>query len=167
MREGAGRRLARTKDRAVEYAGGCEGALSRELPIAKLSAVPIPRARNACMNGRRNVQPGDALSFGPFSLFVAGRLLKRADEMIPLGGRALDVLIALTERAGEVVSYRELISIAWPNVTVDEANLRVQIATLRKALSDGEHERFVAILGPLCRLPFCAIDRPLLAVIKV
>jgi DNA-binding winged helix-turn-helix (wHTH) protein len=51
------------------------------------------------MNGRRNVQPGGALSFGPFSLFVAGRLLKRADEMIPLGGRALDVLIALTARS--------------------------------------------------------------------
>src|SRR5437879_2376107 len=91
------------------------------------------------MNGRRNFQPEDVLSFGPFSLFVAGRLLKRADEPIPLGGRALDVLIALTERAGDVVSYRELISIAWRNVTVDEANLRVQVATLRKALSDGEH----------------------------
>jgi len=90
------------------------------------------------MNGHRNFQPGDVLSFGPFSLFVAGRLLKRADETVPLGGRALDVLIALTERGGEVVSYRELISIAWPNVTVDEANLRVQIATLRRALSDGE-----------------------------
>jgi predicted ATPase/DNA-binding winged helix-turn-helix (wHTH) protein len=90
------------------------------------------------MNGRRNSQPGDVLSFGPFSLFVAGRLLKRADETIPLGGRALDVLIALTQRAGELVSYRELISLAWPNVTVDEANLRVQIATLRKALGDGE-----------------------------
>jgi DNA-binding winged helix-turn-helix (wHTH) protein len=90
------------------------------------------------MNARRNFQPGDVLSFGPFSLLVATRLLKRADEPISLGGRALDVLIALTERAGEVVSYRELISIAWPNVTVDEANLRVQIATLRKALSEGE-----------------------------
>jgi predicted ATPase/DNA-binding winged helix-turn-helix (wHTH) protein len=89
------------------------------------------------MNGRRNFQPGDVLSFGPFSLFVAGRLLKRADETIPLGGRALDVLIALTERAGEVVSYRELISIAWSNVTVDETNLRVQIAALRKALGEG------------------------------
>jgi hypothetical protein len=62
------------------------------------------------VNGRRNFQPGDVLSFGPFSLLVAGRLLKRADESIPLGARALDVLIALTERAGEVVSYRELIS---------------------------------------------------------
>jgi predicted ATPase/DNA-binding winged helix-turn-helix (wHTH) protein len=96
------------------------------------------------MNGRRNVQPGDALSFGPFSLFVAGRLLKRADEPIPLGGRALDVLIALAERAGEVVSYSELLSLAWPNVTVDEANLRVQIATLRKALGGEEGARYIA-----------------------
>ena len=101
--------------------------------------MPSQIARNAFMNGLRNVQPGDVLSFGPFSLFLAGRMLKRAAETIPLGGRALDVLIALTERAGEVVSYGELISIAWPNVTVDESNLRVQIATLRKAMSDGEH----------------------------
>jgi DNA-binding winged helix-turn-helix (wHTH) protein len=91
------------------------------------------------MIGRRNVQSGDMLCFGPFSLSVAGKLLKRADETIPLGGRALDTLIALTERAGEVVSYKELLTIAWPNVTVDEANLRVQIAALRKALNDGEH----------------------------
>ena len=91
------------------------------------------------MTGHRHFQPTDLLSFGPFSLFVAGRLLKRADERIPLGGRAFDVLIALTERAGELVSYSELISLVWPNVTVDEANLRVQIATLRKALG-GEEE---------------------------
>jgi DNA-binding response OmpR family regulator len=84
------------------------------------------------MNGRRDIQPGDVLSFGPFSLLVAGRLLKRDDETIPLGGRALDVLIALLERAGQVVSYSELISLAWPNVTVDEANLRVQIAICGK-----------------------------------
>jgi DNA-binding winged helix-turn-helix (wHTH) protein len=96
------------------------------------------------MNGRRNFQPGDVLSFGSFSLFVAGRLLKRADEPIPLGGRALDVLIALTERAGEVVSYGELMSIAWPNVTIDEANLRVQIAALRKALGAEDAARYIS-----------------------
>src|SRR5260370_42214672 len=90
------------------------------------------------MNDRRHIPPRVVVSFGPFTLFVGGRMLKRDDEQIPLGGRALDVLIALTERAGELVSYRELISLAWPNVTVDEANLRVQIATLRKALSNGE-----------------------------
>jgi predicted ATPase/DNA-binding winged helix-turn-helix (wHTH) protein len=90
------------------------------------------------MNNHRHSLPEEALSFGPFSLFVTGRQLKRADELIPLGGRALDLLIALVERAGEVVSYNELVSSAWPNVTVYDANLRVQISALRKALNDGE-----------------------------
>src|SRR5246500_780789 len=89
------------------------------------------------MNDRRNPQSGDVLSFGPFSLLAAERLLKKADEPIPLGGRALDILIALAERAGEVVSHKELIATAWPDVTVEEGNLRFQMAALRKALGDG------------------------------
>ena len=89
------------------------------------------------MNDRRTLQPKDVLSFGPFSLFAAERLLKKGDEPIPLGGRALDILIALAERAGEVVTHKELISTVWPDVTVEEANLRFQMAALRKALGDG------------------------------
>jgi DNA-binding winged helix-turn-helix (wHTH) protein len=77
------------------------------------------------------------LSFGPFNLFAAERLLKETDEPVPLGGRALDILIALTQRAGEVVSHKELISSVWPDLTVEGANLRVHIAALRKALGDG------------------------------
>lgn len=105
--------------------------------------MPIDSA-DTRMTGHSSFQAGGVLSFGPFSLSVAGRLLKRADEPIPLGGRALDVLIALTERAGELVSYSELISLAWPNVTVDEANLRVQIATLRKALGGEDGGRYIS-----------------------
>src|ERR1700722_5580639 len=89
------------------------------------------------MNDHRNPQLQDALSFGPFSLFAVKRLLKKGDEPIPLGGRALDILIALAERAGEVVTRKELISTVWPDVTVEEANLRFQMAALRKALGDG------------------------------
>ncbi|WP_197086930.1 winged helix-turn-helix domain-containing protein, partial [Bradyrhizobium sp. LTSPM299] len=88
------------------------------------------------MNDHRNPQLHDALSFGPFSLFAVERLLKKGDEPVPLGGRALDILIALAERAGEVVTRKELISTVWPDVTVEEANLRFQIAALRKALGD-------------------------------
>src|SRR6201995_5755899 len=90
------------------------------------------------MNGHRHSLPEEVLFFGPFSLFVTGRQLKRAKDPVPLGGRAFDLLIALAKRAGEVVSYKELISSAWPNVTVYDGNLRVQIAALRKALNDGE-----------------------------
>src|SRR5271154_2727010 len=88
------------------------------------------------MNDRRGSQPYDVLSFGPFSLFASERLLKKGDEPIPLGDRALDILIALAERAGEVVTHKELISTGGPDVTVEEGNLRFQIATLRKALGD-------------------------------
>jgi DNA-binding winged helix-turn-helix (wHTH) protein len=89
------------------------------------------------MNDRRNSESKDELSFGPFSLFAAERLLKKGDDPIPLGGRALDILIALVERAGEVVTHKELVSSVWPDVFVEESNLRFQMATLRKALGDG------------------------------
>jgi predicted ATPase/DNA-binding winged helix-turn-helix (wHTH) protein len=97
------------------------------------------------MNDRRNSPTNEVLYFGPFSLSVAERLLARADEPIPLGDRALDVLIALAARAGEVVTHKELISSVWPDVTVEDANLRVNIAALRKALGDGRNgARYVA-----------------------
>jgi len=91
------------------------------------------------MNDRRNSESKDELSFGPFSLFAAERLLKKGDDPIPLGGRALDILIALAERAGEVVTHKELFSSVWPDVFVEESNLRFQMATLRKALGDGRN----------------------------
>src|ERR1700759_3148644 len=89
------------------------------------------------MNDRRDPKPNDQLSFGPFSLFAAERLLKKADEPIPLRGRALDLLVVLAQRAGEVVTHKELMSTVWPDVTVEEGNLRFQMATLRKTLGDG------------------------------
>src|SRR3984885_1209043 len=96
------------------------------------------RARTTPMNDRRNSESKDILAFGSFSLFAAERLLKKGNEPIPLGGRALDILIALLERPGEVVTHKELISTVWPDVTVEEANLRFQMAALRKALGDGQ-----------------------------
>ncbi|MET4346495.1 winged helix-turn-helix domain-containing protein [Bradyrhizobium sp. RT9a] len=78
------------------------------------------------------------LRFGPFELNVAERSLKKATQVIPLGGRGYDILIALLERAGEVVAKAELIAKAWPDVTVEEGSLRVHLSTLRKALGDGQ-----------------------------
>jgi predicted ATPase/DNA-binding winged helix-turn-helix (wHTH) protein len=68
----------------------------------------------------------------------------KGNEPLQLGGRALDMLIALVERAGEVATHGELISRVWPDVTVEEANLRVHIVSLRKALGDGrEGARYI------------------------
>src|SRR5882672_5598738 len=78
------------------------------------------------------------LRFGPFELNVAERCLRKADQVIPLGGRAYDILIALLVNAGQVVGKAELIARAWPDVTVEEGSLRVHLSALRKALSDGQ-----------------------------
>jgi DNA-binding winged helix-turn-helix (wHTH) protein len=76
--------------------------------------------------------------FGDFCLIPAKRLLLRADRPVRLGGRALDILVALVRRAGTVVPKRELIALVWPFVFVEDSNLRVNIANLRRALGDGE-----------------------------
>src|SRR6185503_12188047 len=78
------------------------------------------------------------VSFGPFRLVPAERRLEKAGAPVPLGGRALDLLIILVERAGEVVSKQELFARVWGNVTVEEVSLRYQITALRKALGEGE-----------------------------
>ncbi|WP_128927067.1 ATP-binding protein [Bradyrhizobium guangxiense] len=84
------------------------------------------------------------IAFGPFRLFVKSRRLEKDGAPLHLGGRALDILLFLAERAGEVVDKRELIRRVWADVNVDEGSLRFHITTLRKALEDsGEGSRYV------------------------
>ncbi len=86
-----------------------------------------------------------AVSFGPFRLLPAQRLLLEADRPLRLGSRALAILVALVERAGELVSKDELIARVWPNTIVDEGSLRVHMAALRRTLGDGQPgKRYVA-----------------------
>ncbi len=75
-------------------------------------------------------------SFGPFVLVPEQQLLVEGEKRVRIGGRALDVLTALVERSGEVVEKRDLISRAWPGVTVDDANLKVNMGLLRRALGE-------------------------------
>ncbi len=97
-------------------------------------------------HARQNAWPGapaahaerSAVSFGPFRLFPDERLLEREGVPVHIGGRALDILIALAERAGEVVSKTDLFARVWPDVTVDEGSLRFHVTALRKALGDGQ-----------------------------
>jgi predicted ATPase/DNA-binding winged helix-turn-helix (wHTH) protein len=76
-------------------------------------------------------------SFGPFTLSPSARSLEREGVSVVLGGRALDILIVLVERAGQVVSHKELIARVWRGLVVDPGNLRVHMTGLRKALGEG------------------------------
>jgi predicted ATPase/DNA-binding winged helix-turn-helix (wHTH) protein len=86
-----------------------------------------------------------AICFGPFRLVVAQRRLLEGDKSVRLGSRAFDILTALVERAGEVVSKEELIARVWPRTFVDETNLKFQVSALRRALGDGQGDsRYIA-----------------------
>jgi predicted ATPase/DNA-binding winged helix-turn-helix (wHTH) protein len=84
------------------------------------------------------VTASDVISFGPYRLIPAERLLLKEGDVVDVGNRALDILVALAEAAGEVVSQSQLVARAWPNVVVGEGSLRVTIAGLRKTLGDGQ-----------------------------
>ena len=76
------------------------------------------------------------IRFGPFEMWPVERLLNDAGRSIPLGDRAFDLLSALLERPGEIFTKEELIARAWPRRVVEEGNLRIHIAALRRALGD-------------------------------
>ena len=74
--------------------------------------------------------------FGPFLLDSAAEILFRGTEPIALGQRAVALLRLLLEQAGAPVSKQSLIDAAWPNLIVEESNLTVQIAALRRVFED-------------------------------
>lgn len=82
-------------------------------------------------------RPPRSFAFGPFVLVPERQLLLQAEAPVRIGGRALDILTALVERPGEIVSKRQLMARAWPDVIVEEGNLKVNMAALRRALGDG------------------------------
>ena len=101
--------------------------------------------RNNMMSTDLNHSAPESLTFGPYCLFPRARVLHKSGTPVALGSRALDILIALVERAGEVVNQRELISRAWRGLVVETTNLRVQMTYLRRCLADGEEgARYIA-----------------------
>jgi predicted ATPase/DNA-binding winged helix-turn-helix (wHTH) protein len=90
------------------------------------------------MNSLRDVHGDTVLSFGPYAFHLNRRLVLEGDQPLRLGGRALDILQVLVEHAGSVVSKEELIAQVWPRSVVEEINLRVHIAALRRAFRDGQ-----------------------------
>jgi len=88
--------------------------------------------------------PSTEVSFGPFCLLPTQFLLLEGDKVVPLGSRALGILIALLERRGELVSKQDLMARVWPNLFVHPSNLAVHISALRRALRDGrDGHRFI------------------------
>lgn len=104
-----------------------------------------------------------SLSFGPYRLIPARRSLLRNGSPVSIGARAFDLLTVLASQAGETVSKEELIAAVWPNSVVEENNLRVQLAAVRKALGerDGELQYITNVpLRGYCFVAPVAQERP-------
>jgi DNA-binding winged helix-turn-helix (wHTH) protein len=96
-------------------------------------------------NGTEPVVPAQSeIAFGPFRLLPAQYLLLEGDMPLRLGSRALEILVLLLERPGELVSKQELMARVWPNIFVEPANLTVHMSALRRTLRDGrDGNRFI------------------------
>jgi predicted ATPase/DNA-binding winged helix-turn-helix (wHTH) protein len=72
--------------------------------------------------------------FGRFELQADERRLLAAGKVVPLTARAFDLLLALVERAGRLVTKDELLERVWSGLVVEESNLAVQVSAVRKAV---------------------------------
>jgi predicted ATPase/DNA-binding winged helix-turn-helix (wHTH) protein len=86
-------------------------------------------------------QRGKVLSFGAFELSIGNRLLTNGARVVPLGARAMDILIVLVEQPNQVIGGRTLIERVWPKRGADQVSLRVHISALRKALDQSDPDR--------------------------
>ena len=81
--------------------------------------------------------------FGDFSLDVQNRVLKRGQFLVPLTPKAFDLLLALAQSGGEIVTKDELMRSVWPDSFVEESNLTQTVFMLRKALGETQDQRYI------------------------
>jgi DNA-binding winged helix-turn-helix (wHTH) protein len=105
-----------------------------------------------------------ALEFGRFQVLLRRRELLADGVPVKIGTRAFDVLLALLEADGSLVTKDEMECRVWPGVVVVEQNVKVQICTLRRALGAdrdlirtdfGRGYRFVGIIRPTATWSAC------------
>jgi len=121
------------------------------------SIVPKPRSVAA---------DGDALEFGRFRVLLRQRQLLADGIPVEIGTRAFDLLVALLEANGSLVTKNELLTLVWPGIVVSQENLKVQIAALRRVLGEAatssEPSSAVGIGSPLSSArsgPGVSVDR--------
>ncbi|WP_179401059.1 winged helix-turn-helix domain-containing protein [Burkholderia guangdongensis] len=74
------------------------------------------------------------IRIGPLHVFLEQREIRSNGEPMRIGSRAFDVLELLIEANGQLVSKDDIMRRVWPTTVVEENNLQVHIAALRKAL---------------------------------
>jgi predicted ATPase/DNA-binding winged helix-turn-helix (wHTH) protein len=87
------------------------------------------------------VKAPDCYAFGPFRLLVDRHELSAHGVPVVIGQRAIEVLVALVLRHGELVTKDELMAAVWPGLVVEENNLAVHVSVLRKVLGKTDDDK--------------------------
>lgn len=96
--------------------------------------------------------PPKIYTFGPFRLEVGERRLLRDGELLPLSGKAFDLLQWLVEGAGTLQKQASLMKRLWPDVAVEQNNLQYNVSLVRKALSGAPGVTIQTVRGQGYRL---------------
>src|SRR5258708_5361557 len=133
------------------------------MAMTQLIEAPPPGDRaypsyQSIMKVRLNSPPDDVIvEFGRFHVLIRDREIFADGTPLRVGARAFDLLLALIEANGRLVSKNELMARVWPSTTVSEDNLKAQVCGLRKALGAdrdivpndiGRGYRFIATVRP-------------------
>src|SRR6266545_5442043 len=86
------------------------------------------------MSAMGSVASIERYRFGAFELQLDERRLLKDGQPVVLRPRAFDLLAALVDRAGHLVTKDEFLDRVWPKMVVEETALRVQLSALRKVL---------------------------------
>jgi DNA-binding winged helix-turn-helix (wHTH) protein len=123
-----------------------------ETSITKVSGAPGEYEANAEVH---DVKKTMEYLFGPFRFIPARRTLHCGDVPQRLGSRAFDILAILVERPSEAVSKRELMNRVWPTTVVEDGNLKVHVAALRRTL--GEFEQGSNYIATIIGRGYCFV----------
>jgi TolB-like protein len=166
--------LALDQSRSTSCCNGKGGSGGRCLASTQVLCNHVGLTDRRTNRYKNNMEEAE-LRLGPFSIDAATHTLRRDGELLPISQRAIALLVALSRADGAPVSKDVLLNAAWPGLTVEEANLTVQIAALRKALGprDDGQEWIVTLprvgyrlLRPPAQLAATAEERlPTLAVL--
>lgn len=137
--------MVKTISRLVDPMPKC-GSRAPEGPQPLPFSFDISAALGStCTFSQGDIIVEEAFHFGPFSIVPTKRSLSQSGSVVPLGSRALNILLFLVAHPGELKTNAEIVRQVWPDTFVDEANLRVHVSALRKALGDTQREpRFIA-----------------------
>lgn len=107
--------------------------LEQQQPTPSAGETATLASRDGLAEGRR---ADSAMHFRRFTVLPNARQLLANGVPVELGSRAFDLLVVLLRSRGQIVTKAEIFSHVWPSTTVEESNLRFQMATLRTALGE-------------------------------